>query len=148
MCKPKRGNKSRSPELETSASRESELSAKVSALVVSMEAMRVESSKLQESLSVAQAERKLLDESILQTAAGSQSDTKNLKERLAAAEARAEEANAAKLKGDEERMQLQVQLQVASAEKRILQDVTSRLQQACDPQPSAARARRARLVIG
>ena len=131
-------------ELETSASRESELSAKVSALVVSMEAMRVESSKLQESLSVAQAERKLLDESILQSAAGSQSDTKNLKERLAAAEARAEEANAAKLKGDEERMQLQVQLQVANAEKRILQDVTSRLQQACDDERQNAQAARDR----
>ena len=126
-------------QLEEGAARASELEAKVAALDKSLEAVRQEKAALQESLAVAQAERKLLDETTMRSSAHSSADVQSLRERLQLAEGRCDAAHEAKSRADEERAALQTRLTVAQAEKRILQDVTAKLQQAQIDERQASR---------
>ena len=90
---------------------------------------RASRAELQEGLSVAQAERRLLDEARARDASQASSEQEALRTQLAAAEARSGEGRTDKDKGDEERAQLQKALAVAHAEKRLLQDLLERVQQ-------------------
>ena len=102
---------------------------RLAALQGSLKAAYDERASLQEACSVAQAERRMLDEKMASASTLAGQEQASLRDQLAAAEQRCAEARAAQGSLLEERSTVQSALTVAQAEKRLLQDLTSRLQQ-------------------
>ena len=114
--------------LRATAEYKSDTDGRLAALEASRDELRAERASLQESLSVAQSERRQLKDSMTNAAVQASSELATARGQLTSAEARAEESARMNARGEAERAQLRQELAVALAEKRLLQDLASRMQ--------------------
>ena len=113
----------------SSLRRNEENDTRVNSLESTRDELRAERAVLHEELSVAQAERKMLDEMAERMVAKAAVDDEQLRTQLATAEQRAEDLRASQHRLEEEHTATQSALAVAEAEKRLLQELANRMQQ-------------------
>ena len=98
-------------------------------VVTERDEARAEKAKLQELLSVAQAERRLMDETSERERQAQDANEERMRAQIASLEGRMEEARKANGSLEEEKGRLQSSVAVAQAEKVLLQELSNRMQQ-------------------
>ena len=114
--------------LNAGAQHKAESDAKLQMLEDTRDELRAEKAALQEALIVEKSERKRLEDSLASFTAHSQNEMASLRASLRAAENRESEARSLQAKAEQERTSLHRKLDLATAERHMLQAVTGRMQ--------------------
>lgn len=133
-------------ELKASSGRhEQQATERISTLEAARDEATRERSRLQEQLSVALAERRLLDERSERAAAQSEADIAAVRAQLQSAEAKCEGVLEGKAAVEAEKTAMQTSVAVAQAERRMLQELANQLQQMLTSERAAHAEARLRL---